>query len=90
VAEFLKEALVFLANGHRIRVVRADSGFFDDKLLSFLEDQKLPYIVVARMTRWIKNEASRFREWKDLDATYSVAEFKIQLYGWNQLRRVAL
>jgi len=90
VVEFLKEALVFLANGHRIRVVRADSGFFDDKLLSFLEDQKLPYIIVARMTRWIKNEASRIREWKDLDATYSIAEFKIQLYGWNQERRIVV
>jgi hypothetical protein len=90
VVEFLKEALIFLVNGHRIRVVRADSGFFDDKLLSFLEDQKLPYIVVARMTRWIKNEASRIREWKDLDATYSVAEFKIKLYGWTQERRIVV
>jgi len=55
--------------------VRADSGFFDDKLLSFLEERGLPYIVVARLTRWIKDEATNVRDWKDLDATYSVAEF---------------
>jgi len=48
VVEFLKEALALLAHRHRIRVVRADSGFFDDKLLSFLEEQEIPYIIVAR------------------------------------------
>jgi hypothetical protein len=40
--EFLKESLALLASQYRIRVVRADSGFFDDRLLSFLEEQKLP------------------------------------------------
>jgi hypothetical protein len=49
--EFLKEALALLANGIKIRVVRADSGFFDDKLLSFLEERKLPFFVVVRLTR---------------------------------------
>jgi len=90
VVEFLKEALALLAKEHKIRVVRADSGFFDDKLLSFLEGLELPYIVVARMTRWIKNEAIRIREWIDLDSTYSVAEFKLQLYGWNRERRIVV
>jgi hypothetical protein len=88
--EFLKEALTLLAERHKIRVVRADSGFFDDKLLSFLEGLELPYIVVARMTRWIKNEAIRIREWMDLDSTYSVAEFKVQLYGWARERRIVV
>jgi hypothetical protein len=90
VVEFLKEALALLARGHRIRVVRADSGFFDDKLLSFLEEQELPYIVVARLTRWIKSEAINIRQWKDLDSTYSVAEFKKQLHGWSRERRIVV
>jgi hypothetical protein len=41
VVEFLKEALALLGTRHRIRVVRADAGFFDDQLLSFLEEQGL-------------------------------------------------
>jgi Transposase DDE domain len=41
VVEFLKEGLAWLGPRHRIRVVRADSGFFDDKLLSFLEQREL-------------------------------------------------
>jgi hypothetical protein len=90
VVEFLKEALALLAGKHRIRVVRADSGFFDDKLLTFLEEQKLPYIVVARLTRWIKSEAINIRQWKDLDSTYSVAEFRKQLHGWTRECRIVV
>jgi hypothetical protein len=90
VVEFLKEALALLANRLRIRVVRADSGFFDDKLLSFLEGQEIPYIVVARLTRWIKNEAINIQEWKDLDPIYSVAEFNKQLHGWSRERRIVV
>ena len=50
--EFLKEALALAGQRHRIRIVRADSGFFEDPLLSFLEQRDLTYIVVARLTRW--------------------------------------
>ena len=71
----------------KIRVVRADSGFFDDRLLSFLEEQELPYIVVARLTHWTKSEAISIRQWKELDSTYSVAEFKKQLHGWTTRER---
>ena len=53
-AEFLKEALALLPEKHAIRVVRADAGFFDQQLLGFLEQRGLSYIVVARLTRWLK------------------------------------
>ncbi len=36
VEEFLKEALALWGQRQKIRLLRADSGFFDDKLLSFL------------------------------------------------------
>jgi hypothetical protein len=46
VVEFLKEASALWQQRQTIRVVRADSGFFDDELLSSLEERRLPYIVV--------------------------------------------
>jgi hypothetical protein len=49
-------------------VVRADSGFFEDELLSFLEERRLPYMVAARMTKWVKGAAQRVEYWQDLDA----------------------
>jgi len=85
--EFLKEALALLGPSHRLRVVRADSGFFEEPLLSFLEERQLTYIVVARLTRWLKREAARVQQWKALDDVYSVGQFRLQLYGWEKERR---
>jgi hypothetical protein len=67
--------------------VRADSGFFEDGLLSFLEERQLSYIVVARLTRWLKRQASQIQQWRALDDNYAVGEFRLQLYGWEQQRR---
>jgi Transposase DDE domain group 1 len=87
VVEFLKEGLALLGTRHRIRVVRADAGFFDDHLLTFLEERDLTYIVVARLTRWLKREAARIEDWRALDPFYSVGEFRFQLFGWERPRR---
>ena len=87
VVEFLKEALALWSQRQKIRLVRADSGFFDDKLLSFLEERRLPYIVVARMTRFIRREAQRVADWRALDENFSVGQFRLQLCGWKLARR---
>ncbi len=87
VVEFLKEALAKLPSLEWIRVVRADSGFFAQELLQYLESLPVHYIVVARMTRWLKREAARVQQWRALDANYSVGEFELQLLGWDRARR---
>jgi len=63
VEEFLKEALALWGQREKIRLLRADSGFFDDKLLSFLEQRLLPYIIVAKLTPWVKRAAQRVEQW---------------------------
>jgi hypothetical protein len=85
--EFLKEALALWGQRQKIRLVRADSGFFEDNLLSFLEERCLPYIVVARLTKWTKHQAQRVAIWKQLDEHYAVGEFRVKLLGWRQERR---
>jgi Transposase DDE domain group 1 len=87
VVEFLKEALALWQQRQTIRVVRADSGFFDDELLSFLEQRRLPYIVVARMTKWVQRAAQRVEQWQMLDENYALGEFHLQLWGWKTERR---
>ena len=77
VVEFMKEGMALLGDKHRIRLVRADSGFLDKDFLVFLERRKLGYIVVARMSKWVK----------ELDEVYAVGEFKVQLLGWDKERR---
>jgi hypothetical protein len=87
VQEFLKEALALWGQRQKIRLLRADSGFFDDRLLSFLEQRRLPYIVVARLTRWVKRAAQRVEQWTVLDDNFAVGEFRLKLYGWSVERR---
>ena len=85
--EFLKEALALWQQRQTIRVVRADSGFFDDELLSFLEERRLPYIVVARMTKWVQRAAQRVEQWHMLDDNYAIGEFRLRLWNWATERR---
>jgi Transposase DDE domain group 1 len=85
--EFLKEALALLPDAVKIGLVRADSGFFDNLLLSYLEGQELTYIVVARLTPWLKRQATYIRDWHELDEHYAVGEFRLQLLGWERQRR---
>lgn len=87
VVEFLKEALALWSERQKIRLVRADSGFFDDKLRGFLEQCCLPYIVVVRMTKFIQREAQRVANWRALDEYFSVAQFRLKLCGWELERR---
>lgn len=85
--EFLKEALAKLPGRGGIRVVRADAGFFDQELRQSLEENTLSYIVVARLTRWLKQEAAGVKEWRPLDSVYAAGEFSLQLWGWDRARR---
>lgn len=85
--EFLVEALALWGQRQKIRLVRADSGFFDDQTLNFLEQRRLPYIVTARLTPWIEREAQHVEQWRALDDAYSVGGFRLQLLGWQTERR---
>ncbi len=87
VEEFLKEALALWGQRQKIRLLRADSGFFEDQLLSFLEQHRLPYIVVARLTKWVKRSAQRVEQWREVDENFAVGEFRLRLHGWQVERR---
>ena len=50
-AAFLTEAFALMPAHWKLRTVRADSGFFENALLTFLEARGIPYIVVARLTQ---------------------------------------
>ena len=67
--------------------MRADSGFYADNFLSFLEERQLPYIVVARLTPYLKSRLYQLNKWQAIDAIYSVSEFGFKLWNWKSTRR---
>jgi hypothetical protein len=64
--QFLSEALNLLGEQHRVRTVRADSGFYADKFGTFLEERSVGYIVVARLTTYLKSRLYQITEWQAL------------------------
>jgi hypothetical protein len=87
-AQFLSEALSLLSqSAYRVRCVRADSGFYADSFLSFLEERALPYIVVARLTSYLKSRLYQITQWRAVDSIYSVSEFRFKLWKWKEPRR---
>ena len=87
VVAFLREAFSLLPDGMHLRCVRADSGFFENDLLVFLEERPLFYIIVARMTSVIKHHCLAIKEWNAIDEHYSQGEFTATLHGWSNPRR---
>jgi hypothetical protein len=87
VVQFLSEALNLLGKEHRIRCVRADAGFYADTFLTFLEERSLPYIVVARLTTYLKSRLHQISDWQAIDAIYSLSEFRFKLWNWQTFRR---
>jgi hypothetical protein len=86
-ARFLSEALGLLGDQHRIRCVRADSGFCADQFLSFLEEHALPYILVARLISYLKSRLYQVTLWQAIDKIYCVTEFNFKLWNWKTEQR---
>ena len=83
---FLTEAFELMPKNWKLRTVRADSGFFDNALLTFLETMGIPYIVVARLTQNVKRKAAGIAKWSAIDENYAWARFTLQLHGWSKPR----
>ena len=52
-----------------------------------MEQRRLPYIVAARLTKWVKRAAQRVEQWRELDENFAAGEFRLRLHGWNVERR---
>ena len=87
IVPFLQEALALLPEGTWLRTVRADSGFFDQALLEFLEQRGLGYLVVARLTSTLKRQCAGIKDWTAIDEHHAAGEFTAKLFGWSKERR---
>ncbi len=87
--EFLKQALSMLPDQIKYLKVRADSGFFNDKVLSVLENQKrkIGYIIKVKL----KNLESllKSQDWEEIIGLdgWEMCEFEYRAAGWSKSRR---
>lgn len=88
--EFLKQALTVLPDGQQIGLVRADAGFFDKRLLEYLESQELPYIIVARLTAVVRKLVIHrlpSTVWRTVARGIEVADIEVSLPNWQGVKR---
>ena len=86
---FLDDTLNKLA-GKKIGLVRADSGFFSDLILSRLEEKGLNYIVACRLNRRIKYTMASESKWVNVAEGIDIAETDYQGQSWESPRRVVM
>jgi hypothetical protein len=85
-AEFLKECLGKIPPGiYRFRA-RADSGFFDHKFIEPVDQEGIGYVIVAKMTRPIRNRIGTLRYHK-FKRDWAAGEFFHQPFGWKKPHR---
>jgi hypothetical protein len=85
---FLEETLATLGP-ERVGLLRADSGFCSEKMLSYLESKNVDYIIAARFHARVKTMVRQAR-WLELDEGIEVCETKQRLSENGKMRRVVL
>lgn len=88
VEAFLDQALAYLPQGYRLYAVRADSGFFAAKVLSYLEQLQLPYAISVKLTKPLRNRLAGIKNWQEFAPGLEVGELMYETYGWQAPRRI--
>ena len=92
VVEFLQETLAKLPHHIRIKAVRADSGFHDQKLFRFLEKKRIRYAVYVRMDRRIQRTIALADGWLPLedDPHRQYTDILYKAHAWDRHRRLVV
>lgn len=67
--------------GIRSVIIRADKGFYDHKIIEWLEERKAHFVIVARLTRPIKRKLAHLR-YACVKGSVEAAEFRYQPARW--------
>lgn len=74
--EFMEETFKQVLKDEKIGLVRADSGFYTEELMSYLEEQQLNYIMAVRMYPNVKSEVWAIKDWIRLAKGIELSEMK--------------
>lgn len=84
---FLLDTLAKL-RGKIVGLMRLDSGFYSDTIMSLLERMKYNYILSARLYYPLQVLIARHKLWLKLDNGVEIAELEYQAGEWQAPRRI--
>ncbi|MEM6814915.1 MAG: hypothetical protein AAF600_11030 [Bacteroidota bacterium] len=67
--------------GKEVGLVRADSGFYTEEIMSYLEEERLNYILAVRMYPNVKSEVWGLKEWITLTQGIELNEMRFAHEG---------
>jgi hypothetical protein len=76
--EFMRETFDEAMAGMKVGLVRGDSGFYTDEILSALEERSLNYIIAAKAYANLKNEIYGMKDWVEVCPGIAVKEWRHQ------------
>lgn len=87
--DFLTETLSILQN-KKIGLFRADSGFCSEKILTYLEEKSISYVVAAKMHRTLQHKISEVSTWNAIGSGIWISETQYKASRWQDSRRVII
>ena len=79
--DLLKACFAKIPSGIRSVIVRADKGFYDRRIVEWLEECKARFVIVARLTRPIKRKLAHLK-YVSVSPGVQTAEFYYQPIRW--------
>lgn len=73
-----------------IGLLRADSGFYAENVLNWLEEHTIDYIVSAKLTQALQAAILRDARWWVLETGLELAEIEYRAHGWEKPRRIVV
>ncbi len=84
---FLEDTLENLGN-KKAKLLRLDSGFYSKKIIEYLEQKQLNYIISVKNYRSIQRRISEIPKWLTIDEGIEISEFYYQGIEWDRPRRI--
>ena len=75
---FMQETFHEVLSKKKIGLVRGDSGFYNEEILSFLEEEKLNYIIATRVYPNVKSEIYSLQNWISLSKGIDLCEMQFK------------
>jgi hypothetical protein len=86
---FLEDTLSKL-KGKRVSLMRLDSGFCSEEIMSYLETKPMDYIIAARFYEPLQRVLQATQTWLRVDGGIEVSEVSYQGAGWKAPRRLVM
>lgn len=87
IIEFAKQSFFRLGDTIKILGVMADSGFYDEAFLKFLEGNSTEYVIAAKLYQTTQVKISELKTWDRVDINIEIAEFQFRHLNWDKDRR---